>query len=234
MLDTGAGGVYFNVLANGMPFALGGERSKGSHSMAMYHSAELAFLASVYGNLLSNNQPMDFYFRPQPGAFNGMLRVSPDLLPPKSVKIEQVWVNGHEHRDFDPTGLTVRLPRSQEQQTVRVRLAPVSVSFSADTLDTTGGRAQISLLGTLAVADLSVLREQVEAALTAGCDTISFDVTDLVYLDPQAVRYLALTKQHREFTLDVIGAKGQVAQQLQDSELYQELATAGGRKGGRS
>ncbi len=108
MLDTGAGGVYFNVLANGMPFALGGERSKGSHSMAMYHSAELAFLAAVYGNLLALNQPMDFYFHPQPGAFGGILRIAPDLLPPKSTKIMQVWVNGHEHRDFDPVGLTVQ------------------------------------------------------------------------------------------------------------------------------
>jgi hypothetical protein len=239
MLDTGAGGVYFNVLSDGMPFALGGERSKGSHSMAMYHSAELAFLASVYGNLLALNQPMDFYFHPQPGAFGGLLRVSPDLLPPKSVKIVQVWVNGHEHRDFDPEGLTVRLPRSQDPQTVRVRMAPVAVSFSADTLDTTGGHARIALLGTLGAGDLSVLREQVEAAFAAGCDAISIDVTDLVYLDPQAVRYLALTKQHQDFALDVIGAKGQVAQEFQDSELYQELATAGARpargsKGGRS
>jgi hypothetical protein len=205
----------------------------------MYHSAELAFLAAVYGNLLSLNQPMDFFFRPQPGAFGGQLRVAPDLLPPKSVKVVQVWVNGHEHRDFDPVGLTVRLPRSQDPQTVRVRLAPVAVSFSADTLDTTGGHARIALLGTLGAGDLAVLREQIEAALTAGCDTISIDATDLVYLDPQAVRYLAVTKQHQDFRLEVAGAKGQVAQQLQDSELYQELATVGARparesKGGRS
>jgi len=234
MLDTGAGGVYFNVLADGMPFALGGERSKGSHSMAMYHSAELAFLSAVYGNLLSHEQPMDFYFHPQPGAFGGLLRVSPDLLPPKSVKIMQVWVNGHEHRDFDPVGLTVRLPRSQDPQTVRVRLAPVAVSFSADTLDTTGNTARISLMGSLGAGDLALLREQVDAALTAGCTTISVDATDLVYLDPQAVRYMAVTKQHQDFALEIIGAKGQVQQQLQDSELYQELATANGSKGGRS
>ena len=95
------------------------------------------------------------------------------------------------------------------------------------------------MLGTLGAADLGVLREQVEAALTAGCDTISIDATDLVYLDPQAVRYLAVTKQHQDFALEFTGAKGQVAQELQDTELYQELATAGARpargsKGGRS
>jgi hypothetical protein len=229
MLDTGAGGVYFNVLANGMPFTLGGERSKGSHSMAMYHSAELAFLAGVYTNLLSRNQPMDFFFQPRPGAFGGVLRVSPDLLPPKSLKIMQVWVNGHEHRDFDPVELTVRLPRSQDPQVVRVRLAPVAVTFSADTIDTTGATARISLAGTLGAGDLAVLREQVEAALTADCGTIVIDVEDLVYLDPQAVRYLAVTKQHQDFALQINGAKGQVAQQLKDSELDQELATVGAR-----
>ena len=37
--------VYFNVLANGMPYLLGTERLKGSHSMAGYHSFELCYLA---------------------------------------------------------------------------------------------------------------------------------------------------------------------------------------------
>jgi hypothetical protein len=60
-----------------------------------------------------------------------------------------------------------------------------------------------------------------------------------VYLDPQAVRYLTVTKQHQDFALEIIGAKGQVEQQVQDSELYQELVTAGARpargsKGARS
>jgi anti-anti-sigma regulatory factor len=183
----------------------------------------------VYGNLLTLNQPMDFYFRPQAGAFGGQLRIAPDLLPPRSTKIVQVWVNGHEHRDFDPIGLTVRLPRSPDPQLVRVRLAPVAVSFSADTLNTADGHAEIALFGTLDAGDLTVLRAQIEAALTEGCTSISIDVSDLVYLDPQAVRYLAVTKQHQNFDLQITGAKGQVAQQLQDSELNQELV-----KGGRS
>ena len=40
--------VYFNVLANGIPYLLGTERQKGSHSMAGYHSFELAYLSTVY------------------------------------------------------------------------------------------------------------------------------------------------------------------------------------------
>jgi mannose/cellobiose epimerase-like protein (N-acyl-D-glucosamine 2-epimerase family) len=132
MLDTSAGGVYFNVLADGLPYELGGERSKGSHSMAMYHSAELGFLAAVYTNLLRRDQPMDLNFQPGPGAFGGTLRVAPDLLPPGSVRLTHVWVNGHEHDAFDADELTVRLPQSDKPQTVRVRLTPVSPRTGRD------------------------------------------------------------------------------------------------------
>ena len=39
--------------------------------MAGYHSFELAYLAAVYTNLLIRNEPMDFYFRPDPGLYLG-------------------------------------------------------------------------------------------------------------------------------------------------------------------
>jgi hypothetical protein len=223
MLDTASGGVYFNVLANGNPFILGGERSKGSHSMAMYHSAELAFLAAVYCNLESRQEPMDFFFAPQAGAFGGTLRVAPDLLPPGSMQLVQVWVNGHEHHDFDAEALTVTLPHSQEPQVVRVRIAPAGTKFSADTVDSTNGTVRISLAGSLRADQLSVLTGQVEAALSGGAKSIVLEAADLTYLDPEAVRYLAMTRQHHDFALSVSGAGGQVAQLLTDSELGQEL-----------
>jgi len=61
--------VYFNVLANGVPYLLGTERLKGSHSMSCYHSTELCYLAAVYTNLLITRQPMTFYFKPKPGGW---------------------------------------------------------------------------------------------------------------------------------------------------------------------
>lgn len=110
-LDTDSGAVYFNVLANGLPYLLGNERDKGSHSMGTYHSTELCYLAAIYSNLLVTKQPMDFYFKPQPGAFaDNILRVSPDILPPGSVKLDQVWINGEEYHNFDADALTVTLP----------------------------------------------------------------------------------------------------------------------------
>ena len=86
--DYEEGSVYFNVLANGIPYLLGTERQKGSHSMAGYHSFELAYLATVYTNLLITKEPMDLWFSPIPGDLkDNILRVSPDILPPGSIRI---------------------------------------------------------------------------------------------------------------------------------------------------
>jgi mannose/cellobiose epimerase-like protein (N-acyl-D-glucosamine 2-epimerase family) len=123
-LDNDSGAIYFNVLANGLPYLLGTERDKGSHSMGAYHSTELCYLAAVYSNLLVTKQPMDFYFKPKAGAFkDNILRVSPDILPQGSVKIEAVWIDGEPYNDFDADALTVKLPDSSgmDQQQLLTR-----------------------------------------------------------------------------------------------------------------
>ena len=129
-LDHDDGGVYFNVLANGLPYLLGTERFKGSHSMSAYHSMELCFLSAVYTNLLITRQPMEFYFKPYPGGFpDNILRVSPDILP----------AGQHPHRSHAgstasrtptsmPQALTVKLPASDERQTVKVKIAPSAMA----------------------------------------------------------------------------------------------------------
>lgn len=124
-LDHDDGGVYFNVLANGLPYLLGTERFKGSHSMSFYHASELCFLSAVYNNLLIFKQPMDFYFKPQPGAFpRNILYVSPDILPEGSIAITDVWINDEPYSNFDADRLTVKLPDTKEQVRVKVRITP--------------------------------------------------------------------------------------------------------------
>jgi hypothetical protein len=81
----------------------------------------------VYSNLLINKNPMDFYFKPYPGAFPGnVLRVSPDILPPGSVKLAAVWVNDEPYTSFDADALTVTLPDVREQVRVKVQIVPNS------------------------------------------------------------------------------------------------------------
>ncbi|MBN1180399.1 MAG: AGE family epimerase/isomerase [Anaerolineae bacterium] len=129
-LDHDDGAVYFNVLANGIPYLMGTERFKGSHSMSGYHSFELAYLAQVYTNLLITKQPLDLYFKPYTGGLKGnTLRVSPDILPPGSVKIDAVWADGNPYRHFDADGLTVRLMDAvtdADRVKYQVRLVPTA------------------------------------------------------------------------------------------------------------
>ena len=124
-LDHDDGAVFFNVLANGVPYLQGTERFKGSHSMSGYHSFELAYLAQVYTNLLITKEPLDLHFKPQPGGFkDDILRVSPDILPPGRIYISEVWVDGESYSNFDADGLTVKLPARQEAIKVKVRVSP--------------------------------------------------------------------------------------------------------------
>ncbi len=124
-LDHDDGGVYFNVLANGIPYLMGTEREKGSHSMSMYHSVELCYLAAVYSNLLVNKHPLTLHFKPHPVSFpDRILRVSPDILPPGSVRIDSVTIDGQPYEHFDADRLFVTLPDVNYQVRVVVTLVP--------------------------------------------------------------------------------------------------------------
>ena len=126
-LDHDDGGVYFNVLASGVPYLLGTERFKGSHSMSGYHSTELCYLSAVYTNLLIRKQPMDFWFKPLPNGFvDRVLRVSPDILPEGSVKLTDVWIDGERYTDFDRDALTVKLPDTRDRIKVKVTITPTA------------------------------------------------------------------------------------------------------------
>ena len=125
-LDNSDGGVYFNVLSNGMPYLLGTERFKGSHSMSAYHSTELCFLSTVYIDLMTNKRPLDLYFSPLPGGFkDNILRVSPDILPKGSVKITGCEIDGEAYSDYNSDLLFVNLPHSTSRLKVKVTLTPV-------------------------------------------------------------------------------------------------------------
>jgi mannose/cellobiose epimerase-like protein (N-acyl-D-glucosamine 2-epimerase family) len=129
-LDHDDGAVYFNVLADGVPFLVGTERFKGSHSMSGYHSTELCYLAQTYLNLLIEGNPMTLHFKPRPDGFRGRgpgraLRVAPDILPPGRAALEAVWIDDRPHLDFDREEMIVRLPESDDDLRVKVRIGPV-------------------------------------------------------------------------------------------------------------
>ena len=129
-LDHDEGAVYFNVLSTGLPYLLGTERLKGSHSMSMYHSAELCYLAATYTNLLITKQPLPLWFKPRPDA-SRTLRVAPDLLPQGSIRLQEVEIDGKPYEIFDPIKMTIELPESSERLTVRAVVAPTDTGKGA-------------------------------------------------------------------------------------------------------
>ena len=124
-LDHNDGGAYFNVLANGIPFLVGTERFKGSHSMSAYHSTELCFLSTIYIDLMIKKRPLDLFFKPLPNGFKDrVLRVEPDILPKGSLAITKCEIDGKEYTDFDAEALTVKLPATDKRVKVKVTVCP--------------------------------------------------------------------------------------------------------------
>src|SRR5690349_5309109 len=199
MLRSSSSGVTTsNTLS--IPFLLGTERFKGSHSMSGYHSFELCYLAAVYSNLLINKQPMNLYFKPKLGAFkDNVLRVMPDILPPGSVRIEQVWLNGDRYQDFDPLAGTVTLPSMQQQSLAQrppwagspypiqttarelkvcVRLAPTGTLFDA-LLDLSDEVCQLVLYGDLSEVAAPAFKAHMEKIVAAQPRRVVLRLEDL-------------------------------------------------------
>lgn len=192
-LDHDEGAVYFNVLASGLPYMLGTERLKGSHSMSFYHSSELCYLSQVYTNLLITHEPLDLYFKPIPGGFpDNILRVSPDMLPAGSIKIDEVWVDGKLYTDFDADALTVNLPKTDQRVKIRVRIVPVvkagrttiTASYAEDT-------AHITLSGTGDDKGLVAFENELIRALGEGdVKSIVLDTSGLESIPASYLRAL--------------------------------------------
>jgi anti-anti-sigma factor len=188
--------------------------------MSGYHSFELAYLACVYTNLLITKQPMDLYFKPQPGGFaDNILRVAPDILPPGSVRIGEVWLNGQKYSDFDAENLTVKLPSTPEEIKVRVRLVPTQVSFDATLLEVRDGTAKISLTGLLDASAIEPFQQVLATATQQPIQRLVLLLEDLECITTAGLRALIFTKQKlgSQVEIYIVGAQENVKQFLRMS-----------------
>jgi anti-anti-sigma factor len=210
-LDHDSGAVYFNVLASGLPYVVGTERLKGSHSMSAYHNTELCYLAAVYTNLLITKQPLDLHFKPRADGFaDRILRVSPDILPPGSIRIEQVWVDGQPYDDFDADALTVKLP--QGEITVRVRVVSALETFESE-LQVSDGEATITLSGRLDETVAAVLEADLVRALESNPSRVILQAEQLDSISSAGARALLFLRQKLPFEgaeVLIVGAKPEV------------------------
>ena len=198
--DYEEGSVYFNVLANGIPYLVGTERQKGSHSMAGYHSFELAYLATVYTNLLITKEPMDLYFSPIPGALkDGILRVAPDILPPGSIRIGEVEVDGKPYADFDSEALTVRVPDGKKRVKIRVQIKPTVDPFEVST-KFDGDVAEMTLIGKLDTSTFGIFQAEVESVLAKKPARLVLNLQDLESIANVGIRVLLFARQRMDIS----------------------------------
>jgi anti-anti-sigma regulatory factor len=220
-LDHDAGGIYFNVLANGMPYMMGTERQKGSHSMAGYHSFELCFLGAVYTNLLITKEPLDLHFKPGPGA-DRTLRVAPDLLPEGAIRIEAVWLDGNAYEDFDSQGLTITLPDSDQPIRVVARVIPTEglEHFSIDLQD-----QGLILAGDLDPRAVAYFRTRLADAINSNPNKLVLDLSALQSMCKPAVRALVFErgKMAADGQLIVRGANDEIKALFNADELTEEI-----------
>jgi anti-anti-sigma factor len=213
-LDHDAGAVYFNVLASGMPYLLGTERLKGSHSMSAYHNTELCYLAAVYTNLLITKQPLDLHFKPRADAWKDrILRVSPDILPPGSIRIDQVWIDGQPWTEFDSEKLTVTLPPpAGKDLAVKVRVVSALETFESE-VQVSDGTASVTLTGKLDETVTATLERDLERALASGPQRVVLRAEQLDSISSAGARALLFLRQKLPFEgvdLVIVGAKPEV------------------------
>ncbi|WP_405013579.1 AGE family epimerase/isomerase [Kitasatospora sp. NBC_01539] len=222
-LDYDDGGVYFNVLANGVPYLLGTERLKGSHSMAGYHALELCYLAATYTGLLLTSSPITLHFRPQPGAFpDGLLRVAPDLLPAGTVEIAQVWIDDRPYTEFDAKALTVRLPESDGPLRVRVELEPSDMRLKVSS-DFDGKTAHVYCDGVIDRDELDKFRRSLNEVLSAEPTRVEFHLCNVTQITRPAINELLFqrTKIGLDVEFVIVGcAKPEIAQALVATDAF--------------
>jgi mannose/cellobiose epimerase-like protein (N-acyl-D-glucosamine 2-epimerase family)/anti-anti-sigma regulatory factor len=228
-LDHDSGGIYFNVLASGLPYLMGTEREKGSHSMSGYHSFELCFLAQVYTNLLISKQPLDLYYAPLPNAFpDNLLRVAPDLLPPGSIELAEVAIDGQPYADFDRATLTVRLPASPHRLRVRARVVPTAgLDHFAARAELRGDTVHVTAQGDLDARAVPAFRDAL--AGIGAATRLVVDFSGLTRLDPRGARALAFALQALGIDADVflVGVTGQPREVLEREEVLEEVTLLG-------
>ena len=226
-LDHDEGAVYFNVLANGMPYLLGNERFKGSHSMGNYHASELCYLAATYQNLLITKYGLDLHFRPRPDGFKDrILRVQPDILPIGSVKISEVWINDQPYADFDAEALTVQLPQSTESLKVKVRIVPAVATFSVRS-SMEGDTATVAVTGTLDDSSVLAFDAELDSVTAKQAKRLIVDVSELDQITSAGFRALVFVRQKLpiEDTSDivVVGPRGQVKEMFDKAPIEEEI-----------
>jgi mannose/cellobiose epimerase-like protein (N-acyl-D-glucosamine 2-epimerase family) len=131
-LDRDDRGMYFRVTDNGVPVYQGGYGVRGGHSDASgYHCFELNYLAHIYNrayvSAANKTDPVFcMYFKPDRYCGMRSINVLPDFMPPGSVQVESVIINGAPRNHVDPNYFKVELSEADLGCDICVRFRAVA------------------------------------------------------------------------------------------------------------
>jgi anti-anti-sigma factor len=181
--------------------------------MSAYHNTELCYLAAVYTNLLITRQPLELHFKPRGDAFKDrILRVSPDILPPGSIRIDEVWIDGQPWSEFDAEHLTVTLPPPGADCTVKVRVVSTLGTFASE-VQVSDGTASVVLTGKLDETVTASLERDLQQALAGNPQRVVLRAEKLESMSSAGARALLFLRQKLPFEgvdLVIVGASPEV------------------------
>jgi anti-anti-sigma factor len=173
---------------------------------------------------------MDFHFKPKPGAFkDNILRVAPDLLPPGSIRIDSVTVDGADYNDFDASGLTVTIPSATEPVKIKVRIVPTQgLDHFSSSFEANDGTVLFTLSGDLDARALHAFRENLDRVVALRPENLVINATGLLSLVSAAARALIFAKQKLSIDDDlvIVGANEEVKNIFNQDEFAESISFA--------
>jgi anti-anti-sigma factor len=143
---------------------------------------------------------MDLWFSPIPGDLpENILRVSPDILPPGSIRIGSVEVDGAPYADFDADGLTVKVPEGKKRVKIRVRVVPTTDPFEATTTFD-GNVAEMTLVGKLDQSTYGIFQSEVEDVLAKKPARLVLMLENLESIANVGIRVLLFARQRMDIS----------------------------------
>lgn len=130
-LDRDHRKVFFRTDDSGMPVIEGQYGSQAGHAIAGYHAFELNYLAHLYiRSYVVNNDDADFalVFRPADTQAVTTLNVLPDFMPPDTVRINTIRVNGVEQKHAAVDSFQLDISSYPSGSRIEVEFRPVKAA----------------------------------------------------------------------------------------------------------
>ena len=102
-VDDEFGGVYHSTTETGEPL----DTRKGHRTKAMYHSAEIAYYAYLYGKLFYHEDEVTLYYQFDTKSEDYDVTLTPLAMPEGCLEIDEVEVDGEEYDEYDEESRTI-------------------------------------------------------------------------------------------------------------------------------